>query len=91
VEYSLVILKSAETDMDALDAPTRIRIVERLEWLGKNADQVAHHRLQGMPEKLAGLCRFRVGDYRVLYWKRDSPPTLFAFRVRHRSVVYKNL
>jgi mRNA interferase RelE/StbE len=89
VEYSLVILKSAESDLDSLDAPVRNRIVARLEWLAKNADQVSHHRLQGMPESLSGLCRFRVGDYRILYWLKEAPPSLFVFRVRHRSTVYK--
>jgi mRNA-degrading endonuclease RelE of RelBE toxin-antitoxin system len=69
----------------------RARILGRLEWLAKNADQIAHHRLQNIPQDLSGLCRFRVGDYRVLYWKNEQPPSLRVHRICHRSVAYRQL
>ena len=89
MEYSVLVLHTAKQDLEKLDRSWRIRILERIEWLAKNAEQVSHHRLQGMPEDLAKLCRFRVGDYRILYWKKDSPPLLEIFRVTHRSEAYK--
>jgi mRNA-degrading endonuclease RelE of RelBE toxin-antitoxin system len=91
VEYSLVILYHAKPDLEALDVALRARILSRLDWLAKNADQIVHHRLQNVSEELIGLCRFRVGDYRVLYWKQEQPPRLSVYRILHRSVAYRNL
>ena len=91
MEYSLLILSTAKRDLDVLDPVWRERVLSRLEWLAKNADQVAHHRLQGLPEQLSALFRFRVADYRVLYWKDDEKKVLKVFRVRHRSQVYRKL
>jgi hypothetical protein len=32
----------------------------------KNAAAIIHRRLVGMPDELAGLCKLRVGDWRIL-------------------------
>lgn len=90
MEYSLVISRAAKRDFDALDVPLRNRILTRLEWLASNSDQASHYRLQGAPNDLP-LYRFRVGDYRVLYWKDDEARVLTVFRIRHRSVVYRDI
>ena len=89
--YSLLILPDAKRDLASLDLSTRARILSRLEWLAENAEQVVHHQLHGTPEDLAGLCRFRVGDYRILYWKKDALRRLDVFRIRHRSKAYRHL
>ena len=65
--YRIIVLPSAETDLEKLDPDLRRRILRRIVWLGENASQVVHHRLANMPDELAGLCRLRVGNYRVLY------------------------
>ena len=91
MEYSVVVLPTAKKDLESLDPPWRARVIERLAWLAANADQVAHHRLQGVPDDLSRLCRFRVGDYRVLYWKIDPSRTIEVFHVEHRSKAYKKL
>ena len=35
-------------------------------WLAENAPDLIYRRLVGMPEELSGLCKVRVGDYRIL-------------------------
>jgi len=64
----VIVLPSAEADLERIDAEIRRRVLRRLVWLGDNASQMVHHRLANMPDDLAGLCRTRVGDYRILYW-----------------------
>ncbi|MBI2340617.1 MAG: type II toxin-antitoxin system RelE/ParE family toxin [Deltaproteobacteria bacterium] len=91
MEYQAVILPDAEKDLNELSPPIRNTIVRRIAWLVKNAEEVIHHPLVGMPEDLAGLCKFRVGDYRVLYWKDEAKKAVQVFRVRHRSEVYRKL
>jgi mRNA-degrading endonuclease RelE of RelBE toxin-antitoxin system len=67
VAYRAVVLPTAEADLGTLDASARRRVLQRMVWLRENAAAIIHHRLINMPDDLAGLCRFRVGDHRILY------------------------
>ncbi|MFB3892544.1 MAG: type II toxin-antitoxin system RelE/ParE family toxin [Phycisphaerae bacterium] len=81
----------AEAELAKLAAAVRERILRRIMWLGENAEAVIHHRLSNMPDDLAGLCKLRVGDYRVLYWVSTAARTIQIFRVRHRREAYRDL
>ncbi|MHC4177286.1 MAG: type II toxin-antitoxin system RelE family toxin [Planctomycetota bacterium] len=87
--YRVVVLESAEGDLERLDADIRRRVLRRLIWLGENASQVVHHQLTSLPEDLVGLCRLRVGDYRILYWVYHPQRLLKVYRIQHRSEVYR--
>ena len=89
--YRVVVLPSAEADLEKLDPEVRGRILRRIVWLGENASQIAHHQLANMPDELVGLCRLRVGDYRILYWPHRQENLLKVFRIQHRSEVYRHL
>jgi mRNA interferase RelE/StbE len=91
VAHRLIVLPSAETDLEKLDPEPRRRILRRLVWLGENASQVVHHQLANMPEELLGLCRLRVGDYRILYWPYRQQEVLKVYRIQHRSEVYRRI
>jgi mRNA interferase RelE/StbE len=75
--------------LEQLDAEVRRRILRRIVWLGENAPQIIHHLLVNMPSELLGLCRLRVGDYRVLYWPDHGREILKVYRIQHRSEVYR--
>jgi mRNA-degrading endonuclease RelE of RelBE toxin-antitoxin system len=89
VAYRIVVLASAESDLENLDSVVRQRILRRLVWLGENASQIVHYQLTNMPEHLVGLCRLRVGDYRVVYWVYHQRQELKVYRIQHRSEVYR--
>jgi mRNA interferase RelE/StbE len=91
VAYRVIILPTAETDLEKLDPEPRRRILRRVVWLGENASQVIHHQLVNMPDEFLGLCRLRVGDYRILYWLRREQEVLKVYRIQHRSEVYRHL
>ena len=42
-------------------------------------------------EDLAGLCRLRIGDHRILYWVYPQRGALKVYRIQHRREVYRNL
>ena len=44
-----------------------------------------------MPDDLSGLCKLRVGDYRILYWIYHSQSLVRIYRIQHRSEVYRQL
>lgn len=52
---------------------------------------MVHRRPVGMPEDLAGLCKLRVGDYRILYWIYPPKKLIRLYRIQHRSEVYRQL
>lgn len=52
---------------------------------------MVHRRLVGMPADLAGLCKLRVGDYRILYWNYPAHKLVRIYRIQHRSEVYRRL
>ncbi len=89
--YQVIVLPSAEADLQRLDSAIRRMILRRVVWLADNADRVVHHRLANMPEDLAGLCRLRVGDYRIIYWNYPDREQLRIYRVQHRRDVYREL
>jgi len=89
VAYQVKILSLAEADLDSLDPGIRERIVNRLVWLGQNAEVIIHHRLVAMPQGLEGLCRLRVGDYRIFYWVHPQTRILRIYRVQHRREAYR--
>jgi mRNA interferase RelE/StbE len=91
VAHRIIVLPSAEADLEKLDPEIRRRILRRVVWLGENASQIIHHQLANMPDELAGLCRLRVGDYRVLYWPYRQQEELKVYRIQHRSEIYRHL
>lgn len=89
--YRVIVLPSAETDLEKLDPDIRRRILRRAIWLGENASNIVHHQLVNMPDDLFGLCRLRVGDYRILYWLFRQQEVLKIYRIQHRSEIYRRL
>ncbi len=66
--YRIILLPDAEESFKSLDKPIQKRIAQKIDWLTENADNIIHHPLKAMPDDLKGLCRLRVGDYRIIYW-----------------------
>ncbi len=83
----LVILTlEAQTDIKRLDLALQTRILNKLEWMGQNAELLRHQALQG--KEWSGCFKYRVGDYRVIYWIDRSAEKLFVLKVGHRREVY---
>ena len=66
--HKITFLLDAEDSFKKLDKTIQKRIAQKIDWLAENADRVIHHPLTSLPEDLRGLCRMRLGDYRIIYW-----------------------
>jgi mRNA interferase RelE/StbE len=66
-------------------------VERKIIWLAQNAAVMIHRRLVGMPEDLAGLCKLRVGDWRIIYWIYHAEKIVRIYRIPHRSEVYRDL
>lgn len=66
--YEIEVGGKADAQLAALDSAIGASVERKIQWLAENAAGMVHRRLVGMSEDLAGLCKLRVGDYRILYW-----------------------
>jgi mRNA interferase RelE/StbE len=89
--YQVEVGGKADTQLAELDAAIGASVERKIHWLAENAAVMVHRRLVGMPEDLAGLCKLRVGDYRILYWVYPPKKLVRIYRIQHRSEVYRQL
>jgi mRNA interferase RelE/StbE len=88
--YRIEIGPKAETQLAKLDAVIAASVERKILWLSQNAANMLHRRLVGMPDELSGLCKLRVGDYRILYWNYRDKKLVRLYRIQHRSEVYRD-
>jgi mRNA interferase RelE/StbE len=89
--HKITLLPDAEKSFKKLDKPVQQRIAEKIEWLAQNADAIIHHPLVSLPDYLKGLCRIRVGDYRIIYWVYSDDRHVKIYEIEHRSKDYRSV
>ncbi len=89
--YRVEIGSKANAQLAELDAAIGGSVDRKIQWLAENAAVMVHRRLVGMPVDLAGLCKLRVSDYRILYWNYPAQKMVRIYRIQHRSEVYRHL
>lgn len=78
--------KKAQKQFDALDTAVKSRIKRAvLERLVVNPKQ---HLIPLMGD-MAGLYKFRIGDYRLLCSRNDEELRVLVVKVKHRKDVYR--
>lgn len=88
--YRVEIGSGADAQLGKLDSAIGASVERKILWLAENAAVVVHRRLVGMPDDLAGLCKLRVGDWRILYWVYHLQTVIRIYRIEHRSEVYRD-
>ena len=89
--YQVVFLPDAEKSFKQLDTTIQKRIAAKIDWLAENADLVIHHPLKSLPDDLRGLCRMRIGDYRLLYWIYSEIRQIKVYEIEHRGKEYRSV
>ena len=89
--YKITFLPDAENSFKKLDKPVQRRIAQKIDWLAENADKVIHHPLKSLPDDLRGLCKVRVGDYRIIYWVYDDAKYIKIYEIEHRGKDYRSI
>ena len=87
--YRVEVGSRADAQLIDLDPNIGASVERKILWLAENAAAVVHRRLAGMPDDLAGLCKLRVGDWRILYWVYHPEKSVRIYRIQHRSEVYR--
>ena len=89
--YQIEVGGKADAQLAALDSAIGASVERKIQWPAENAAGMVHRRLVGMPEDLAGLCKLRVGDYRILDRIHPAKKLVRIYRIQHRSEVYRQL
>jgi mRNA interferase RelE/StbE len=84
--YRIRILQAAISELERLDKPVARRITERINWLAANLDDIRPESYTG---NLAGLYKFRVGDYRVIYEILHDEQVVVIHEIGHRRDIYR--
>lgn len=83
--FEIILANAAEKNLDRIQRPTRIRILDALEDLRANPRPRGCVKLEGAED----LWRIRVGSYRVVYTIHDDELIVLVVRIAHRKNVYR--
>ena len=89
--YKVTLLPDAERSFKKLDQPVQLRLSVKIDWLATNAETIVHHPLTSLPDDLRGLCRLKVGDYRIIYWIYSQNRQITIYDIEHRSKNYRSI
>jgi addiction module RelE/StbE family toxin len=78
-----------ERDFKKLDVTVARRVTQKILRLAASPE--LGQTLRNMPKDLTGLRKFRVGDFRVLYWIDHEHRSVKLYAVGHRSSIYERL
>lgn len=84
--YKLAFSRQGRDSLASLDNEIAQRVLVKLKWLVRNADNLSHVPLKG---KLSGLYKLKIGDWRVIYEVRHDEKSAIVHKVGHRREVYK--
>jgi mRNA interferase RelE/StbE len=90
MSYRVEIGSRADAQLADLDSAIGASVERKIQWLAENAVVMIHRRLVGMPDDLSGLCKLRIGDWRILYWVYHREEIVRIYRIQHRSEVYRD-
>jgi mRNA interferase RelE/StbE len=88
--YEIEVGSKADQQLADLDAAIGESVERKIFWLAQNATKIIHRHLVSMPKELSGLCKLRIGDYRILYWVYHDKKVIRLYRIQHRSEVYRD-
>jgi mRNA interferase RelE/StbE len=90
IVYRIETTPCFERDFNKLDAAVARRIAKKIDYLAAHPELVAQS-LRNPPPDLAGVHKYRVGDYRILLWVNYQTQVITLHAVAHRREIYRGL
>jgi mRNA-degrading endonuclease RelE of RelBE toxin-antitoxin system len=91
MSYKLNLSDRARNKLKYLDRQDATRILRKLTWVAENAAQIEHERLKNPPAGMEGVCKYRIGPYRAVYWIDHEEETIATIDIVWRKGDYKEL
>jgi mRNA-degrading endonuclease RelE of RelBE toxin-antitoxin system len=90
MSYTVLAIPEFERDYSKLPREIASRIGKKIEEWADHPEQM-RFPLRGVPHSLQGLHKYRVGDYRVLFWPEHENQRIILYAVAHRREIYRHL
>jgi mRNA interferase RelE/StbE len=84
--YRVLLSKSASRFYEEADAPLQRKLDRCFEAL--RTDPRRHPNIKSLKGELQGYCRYRVGDYRIVYRIEETEPQVLITVIAHRRESY---
>ena len=88
--YQLQATPTFDKAFKRLDPSAARQVAKKLQWLSAHPE-VLSHPVRYLPTDLQGLQKYRIGDWRVLFWVDHVTQVMTLYTVEHRSRVYKQI
>ena len=88
--YNVVVTPVFERDYVNLPEEVARRIDEKVDYLAEHPEQM-QFPLKHLPEALKGLHKYRVGEYRLLFWPDHARREIVLYAIAHRREIYRRL
>jgi mRNA interferase RelE/StbE len=85
--YQVKFLKKAVNELKVIDPIWQNRIKEKITQLAENPSQLKN-RIKPLKGKYKKFLRLRVGNYRIIFKRKDKELIILIIRVAHRSESY---
>ena len=85
--FDVILSPEARAFFAAADHPLARKLARCFKQL--EHDPRRHGNIKRLSGKLAGLLRYRVGDWRVIYRIDDESSRVFVLSIAHRREVYE--
>ncbi len=85
--FRVILTSEAQADLKRLDPAIQTRLLDKLEWMGQNAELLRHQSLRG--QDWSECFKYRVGNYRIIYRLDRPAEKLIILKVGHRREVYR--
>jgi mRNA interferase RelE/StbE len=86
--YQIKTTPTFDKDLRKLDRQVAKRIIKKIEWLASQSE-IPIFSVKYLPKDLEGLQKYRVGDWRILFWLDRKKKEIVLYGVNHRKSVYK--
>ena len=86
MNYTILISKSVQKQIDKLPNPVNFRIKDKIRQLTENPRPSGVVKLKGYENQY----RIRVGDYRIRYEISDAQLNVKLLQCKHRREIYKD-
>ena len=85
--YNVEYAEGVEKELDRLDKPLRLKVVNKIEhYLAKDPEGLG----KSLTGVFKGFWRYRFDDYRIIYRIRHKEILISVFRISHRKNIYSN-
>lgn len=86
--YQIRTTPTFDKDIKKLDRRVAERIIKKIEHLATHPE-LLRSPVRYLPEHLGGLRKYRIGDWRILFWTDHKKKEVTLYGVEHRGVIYK--